>query len=682
MSQGPDAIRTFCRICEAHCGLVADVQEGRVVRVRPDRSHPVSQGYVCVKGTSAGEVHHDPERINYPMKRTPDGWQRIGWEQALAEIGAKVRALRRKHGKRCTALYTGNPTFFNAGATLWSTAFLEALGSPNHFASHSVDVNNKFHVATEMYGSSLVQPVPDFDHCRYLVCLGTNPMVSQMSVVHLPHALRTLQRIQERGGSVVIVDPRRTETAQRVGEHLPIRPGTDAVLLLGMLHTLSQESLDLQRVRTVAEGVDAFLAAAEPWPAERAASITGIEADRIRKLALDLLHAEGGALYMSTGVNMGPFGSLAYWLLQGLNLITGQLDRRGGLLVPPGAYPALSLARAVGLGGFDRHRTQADGWHRVAGAFPLGALADEIRVDRPDRIRALFVCAGNPVRSAPGDLAGALEELDLLVGIDLYVNDTTVKADYVLPATDMLERSDFALAHTLLQVHPHAQFTDPVVPPHKQRRAEWEIFRDLAKACGASLLSPSLCGLPAHLPITVDTVVAALLRWGGHTSLKALRQTPEGVMLPPTEPGSFLGKRVPRGRVQLAPEALVADLERLEASIHELTAPGLRLVGRRRRHRHNSWLPRRAEAPPTLLIHPEDAVARGIAMGDRVQVTAGDRQIEAVAELSEEVQPTVVVMPHGHEPPYDVNRLLPLTMEPVSGQMVFHAHTVNVAPSG
>ena len=414
---------TFCRICEAHCGLLADVEGDRVVAVRPDPEHPVSRGYVCIKGTSAGEVHHDPERLDQPMKRVGDTFEPIGWDRALTEIGQRVRQLRRAHGDRSIALYTGNPTFFNAGATLWSSAFLQALGSPNHFASHSVDVNPKFHVSTAMYGSSLVQPVPDFDRCRFFVCLGSNPMVSQMSVVHLPHALQTLQGIEQRGGRVVIVDPRRTETAQRVGEHVPIRPGTDAVLLLGMLHTLVADGLEVSGVRKVADGVDAFLATAEGWAPERVADITGVAAETVRDLARSLRDADGGALYHSTGVNMGPFGSLSAWLVQGLNLITGQLDRAGGLLVPTGAYPALRLAKWLGLGSFDAHRTRVAGWHRVAGAFPLGALAEEIQVDAPDRIRALFVCAGNPVRSDTSRLQPALDSLDLLVGIDLYRND-------------------------------------------------------------------------------------------------------------------------------------------------------------------------------------------------------------------------------------------------------------------
>ena len=680
MPEGREHV-TFCRICEAHCGLVVDVEDGESIgAVRPDRNHPVSQGYVCVKGTSAGRVHHDPTRLNHPQKRVGDDFVPISWAQALSEIGERVRALRATHGPRSVAMYTGNPTFFNAGATLWSGAFLESLGSPNLFASHSVDVNNKFHVATEMYGLSMVHPVPDLDHCKLFICLGSNPAVSQMSVVQVPHVRRRLTAIEKRGGRVIVVDPRRTETAATVGEHVAIRPGTDAVLLLGMLATLVADGLDDERFEQVADGTKAFLDAAEGWSAARAAAITGVSEEKIEDLARSLRDADGGALYMSTGINMGPFGSICAWLVQGLNLVTGQLDRRGGMLVPKGAYPALQLARWLGLGGFDAHRTLVNGWHRVAGAFPVGALAEEIEADHPERIRALFVCAGNPVRSVPGRLPAALDKLDLLVGIDLYRNDTTARADYLLPATDMLERSDFSLAHTLLQLDPHAQYTSAAVAPKAERRPEWRIFRDMARACGASPLGLTLCGLPGRLGLTLDGVLAGLLRWGGQTTLGKLRAAPRGVDLPATEPGSFLGKRVPRGRVNLAPASVLADLPRLQTWVEDReNGRGLQLIGRRRRTHHNSWLPRgRAEGPLALLIHPDDAAVRGITEGCLVRLRIREAELEAVAKLTADMMLGVVSLPHGAPEPYDVNRLIPLELEPVSGQAVLLGHAVEV----
>jgi formate dehydrogenase len=723
------SVRTFCRICEVHCGLVVDVDlvpgspgapaTERVTKVSPDRDHPVSKGYCCVKGLGLGALHHDPDRVDVPLKRVDGELVEISWEQALAEIGARVRGLVDEHGPRALALYQGNPTFFSLQGTLMSTAYVEALGSPNVFASHSIDVNTKFHVSTELYGLSLVHPVPDFEHLDLFVCLGSNPLVSQMSVLQVADAAGVLSAVTDRGGRVVIVDPRRTETARRVGEHLPIRPGTDAYLLAAVLHVLTVEvRVDLAAARRVARGVDELVAAAAPWTPERAAVVTGVPATTIRELATSYAAAsvgrggKGAVLYCSTGVNMGPFGSIAYWLIQGINLLCGNLDARGGLLVPRGAFDTVKLAGLVGLGSFDEHRTTDGRWHRVAGAFPVAALADEITTDHPDRVRALFVTAGNPVHSVPGGaLAEALPGLDLMVSVDLYRNETAAYANYVLPATDMLERSDFPASHQSLQIVPHAQWTPAVVEPLAQRRTEWQIFSDLALASGvrpwgttAAHALPRLNRLLARLPrspqVTADHLLAGLLRWGRRTTLGELRRRPEGVLLPPTEPGSFLGKRVatPDGLVDLAPADLLADLARLDAAEADLSRPGvLRLVGRRDRRSHNSWMHNNSHIRQpdgnTALMHPGDAAARGIVDGARIEVSSPTGAVEVAVSLTDDVAPGVVVVPHGwgHATSgarraqalagANINAVVPggaAQMDPVSGQAIMLAHEVEV----
>ena len=714
------SVRTFCRICEVHCGLVVDVEDGAdgtpptVVKVRPDREHPVSKGYCCVKGLGLGALHHDPDRLDTPLKRVDGELVPIGWDQALREIGERVRGLVDAHGGRSVALYQGNPTFFSLAHTLMSTAYVEALGSPNVFASHSVDVNTKFHVSTEMYGLSLVHPVPDLEHVELFVCLGSNPLVSQMSVLTVADAAGALQAIVARGGRVVTVDPRRTETARRVGEHVPIRPGTDAYLLAAFLQVLTAEvDLDLGPARRVARGVDEVVAAVQPWTPERAEAVTGVPAATIRELATAYAAADGAALYCSTGVNMGPFGSIAYWLIQTINLLGGNLDRRGGLLVPSGAFDTLRLSALLGLGRFDEHRTTDGRWHRVAGAFPVAALADEITTDHPDRVRALFVTAGNPVHSVPGGrLAAALPRLDLMVSIDVYRNETAAHADYVLPATDMLERSDFPASHQSLQVVPHAQWTPAVVPPLGERRTEWRIFSDLALASGvrpwgttAAHLLPGLNRLLARLPrrpqVGIDALLAVLLRWGRHTSMRELRRRPEGVLLPATEPGSFLGKRVatPDGLVDLAPADLVADLARLEAAEPGLSRTGvLRLIGRRDRRSHNSWMHNNPHISQpdgnAALLHPADAAERGIVDGAEVEVRGAAGVVRLPVALTDDVARGVVVVPHGwgHATTgprrarglggVNINDVIPggaAHMDPVSGQAVMLAHEVEVS---
>ena len=744
MSEAPaDGVRrqrTFCRICEVHCGLIAEVAPSaapgdpeRIVAVHPDREHPVSRGWCCVKGLGLGALHHDPARLDRPLKRVDGELVPISWEQANREIGARIRALVDEHGPRSVAMYQGNPTFFSMAGTLMSTAFLEALGSPNLFASHSIDVNTKFHVSTAMYGSPLAQPVPDLARTGFLLCLGSNPLVSQMSVITVADAAGVLGGIVERGGRVVIVDPRRTETAKRVGEHVAIRPGTDAYLLAAILQTVLTDeacapALDLDRARRVARGVDEAVAAVRDWTPERAAAVTGIEAERIRELARAYAAASAGAggpgaaAYCSTGVNMGPFGSLAAWLMQVLNLLTGNLDAAGGLLVPRGAFDALKLASLAGLGGFDELRTTDGRWHRVAGTFPVGVLADEITADHPDRIRALVVTGGNPVHSVPGGrLASALPELDLLVCVDIYPSETASYADYVLPATDMLERSDFPASHQPLQLVPHAQWTAPVVEPIGERRTEWQIFSDLARAAGVGVVGTTpahLMGLldrtvgpllrrlhrrfPAVPEVGPELLLATLLRWGRRTTLSELRRRPEGVLLPPTRPGSFLGRRVMTsdGLVDLAPAELLADLDRLDDREADLARPGvLRLIGRRDRRSHNSWM----HATPHIrqpdgnraLMHPSDAASRDIVDGAEVEISGGAGSVRLTVSLTEDVAPGVVCVPHGwghgrHGAERarslagaNINEAIPGGadhLEPVSGQAIMLAHEVDVRP--
>jgi anaerobic selenocysteine-containing dehydrogenase len=708
--------RTYCRICEAHCGLSVEVDEEtqRVGAVRPDREHLVSKGYCCVKGLGVGAMHDDEERLNYPMKRAGSRYERITWKQALEEIGSKVRKLRKEWGPRSIALYTGNPTYFSFQNILMSSAFLEALHSPNLFASHSVDNNNKLHVSTAMYGRSMVHPVPDLEHIEFFMCMGSNPVVSQMSMVQLPNALERLQRIEARGGRVVIVDPRRTETAQKVGEHVSIQPQTDAYLLMAMLHVIAHEDgIDLEPAKAIANGVEEFVAIAAPWTPERVAAVTGVDPSTIRELTRAYRNANGAALYMSTGVNMGPFGSIAYWLLQGLNLITGNIDRHGGLLVPRGPFDSLKLAGWLGLGSFNEHRTLRGDWHQVAGCFPVSALPGEIDNEDPRRIRALFVSAGNPVHSMPNGaaLAQAFEKLSLLVSIDIYRNETSAYADYLLPATDMLERSDYPASHSMLQVTPHAQYTPAIVRPKYERREEWRIFSDLALACGAKpwgkvgnvlpRINRLLARLPGELELTPDHVLALLMRWGGEVTLEQLKQEPGGVFLPPNEPGTFFGRRVASadGKVQLYPEDLASDLPRLHAEERRLRPqPGrLVLIGQRDRRSHNSWMHNsphiRQPSGNRALIHPEDAAALSIADGDEIEIQSQQGGVRVLARLSDEMRPGVIAVPHGwgHKsapvkraaalPGANINEVIPggqENLEPVSGMAIMMGHRVEV----
>ena len=717
--------KTYCRICEASCGLAVDIETDDtgselIRKITADADHPISKGYACIKGTSLAGLHHDPDRVNFPLKRVEgrEGdhcWEEISWEQAIDEIAAKARGLKLKHGANVLAHYTGNPSYANFKHILCTQDFITCLGSHQLYASHSIDLNNKFQVAADMFGVDVVHPVPDFAHMEFFMCLGGNPVISQMSVVSVINPLEKLQAIEERGGKVVIVDPRRTETASKVGEHVFIHPGTDAFFLLALLHVLHYElEFSAPFMDKYIEGVDTLVNAAREWTPERVAPISGIGSTVIRRIATQYHNANGAALYMSTGVNMGPFGSISYWVLQGINILSGNLDKRGGLLVPEGAVDWLALAQRIMSS--DPAVKTSQGWHRVAGCFPVAALPEEILCDNENRIRALFISAGNPAHSTPHpNWQKAMEQLELVVSVDIYINETAARyADYVLPATDMLERSDFPLSHVPLQVEPYAQYTRAVVQPQFARREEWTIFADLLLKIGAPLLSDKpllllaranaiLRRLPGNLRLTPDHMLRILLFLGKKVSLKQLLAHPEGITLPDHQPGTFLGKRFKKP-INFALERVAADLPRLnqyEKSIATTVGSHqqdtLTLIGRRSRKSHNSWMHNNPQIKQPISnsanINPEDAARMSLVSGDRVKVSSDYGAIELPLLITADIMPGVIAVPHGwgHNATSNqqsrrlagenINDVIPggaEHMEPVSGQAILLTHRVSV----
>jgi len=344
---GVETKHTFCRICEAACGLEVDVDGADVIAVRPDRSHVASRGYLCVKGPAYREVHGSPDRVLRPQRRTGETWRDESWDDALAAIGGRLREIRERHGRDAVGIYVGNPSAFSTTHAIFAQAFVTGLGTRHLFTAGSQDCNNKFVVAEAMYGSPALQPVPDLDHAGCVIVLGSNPAISQMSFANVPRPIERLTGIVERGGRVFIVDPRKTESVKSVGEHVPIRPGTDVFMLLSLLHVLGER--EAIRSRDGLRGADALAAVAKPWPPERTAGVTGVPAERVREMATAIIDARGASLYCSTGVNQGGQGTLAFWLAQAINAATGNLDRRGGAVVPPGLLDISRVEILVGI---------------------------------------------------------------------------------------------------------------------------------------------------------------------------------------------------------------------------------------------------------------------------------------------------------------------------------------------
>jgi formate dehydrogenase len=669
-------IPTYCRICEAACGLLAEVDEdGQVVRLRPDPEHPSSQGFVCAKGTRFAEVANHPTRLLYPQERLSDGrLLRVSWRDAMKRAGSELRDIIDNHGPNAVAIYIGNPVAFNALGAISALSLGRALGTRNVFGAGSQDCNNKFAGSRIVHGSPVIHPIPDLENAELAVMFGTNPAVSQSSFVHLTGGSLAFDRMKSRGGRTIWVDPRRTESAERWGEHLSIRPGADVWLLLALLRILGRGRADDES----AIGLNRLLAVASEITPERAAKVTGISAQRIKALARDIAETDRVTLHISVGVNQGPFGTLAYVVLQALAYVTGNLDAAGGLLFHPWAPIAADLARR---GGVDArgHRSRIGNFTTTMDTLPGAILADEILTEGPGRIRALIVLSGDPVRSIPGGdrLADAVASLDLLISVDLFENATGSTADLLLPATSWLERWDLATTTLILQTTGLVQWAGPVTDPPGETRSDFRILADLSAAAGRPLFGSSMVTRAlGRLPW--DRVLGGVSR-GLRASLGRFSPTfRHGLPAPEPQPGTYVGRgpRTP-GHVlrfwhpDLEPEA--ARLEAVEQTMTRANGRDFLLMGRRRRIGHNGWLhggTRGGRSDGSAWLHPDDMKRLGLSDGDQVQIETDAAEVTVPVRGRAQVAPRTVVFPHGLEGA-NVNALIPSGVEfveAISGQ--------------
>lgn len=684
-------VRTFCRVCEPACGLVAEVRDGALERLSPDKMHPVSRGYACHKGLFGADIHRDPDRLDYPQRRRADGTlERLSWEQAIAEIGIKLNDIRARHGAQSIAGYLGNPGAYNALLSDQWYAFFGMLGTDRLFNVNTQDCGNKFAGSEAVFGSVTVQPIPDFAHTRFLLLIGENPKVSQMSFVSLPAAMDTLQAIEARGGKVVFVNPRHVESAKQTGEWLPIRPDTDVYFLAALLVELDRQGFfDAEILARHGRNVQALRDFIQDYAPERVALATGIPAARMQALASEFGRAEGAAIHLSTGVNMGRQGTLAYWLMHMVSFVTGNLDRPGGNVQSVGYYTRRTRAGRNPRGEVEFIDTPLGRIRRPQPpVFPVpGNLLPDLIMADAQSIRALVVCAGNPVLSMGGEerLRAALPHLELLVVIDLYRNATGEYAHYLLPATDAFEREDANVVATGLQVTPYVQYTPAVIAPRAERRPEHEVLQDLAV----------VMGLAPEGDATVDPwgKFAHMLRSRG-IELSALKAR-QIIEFGAHEYGRFHAEHLQTAdqKVDCCPALFRERFATLAQEFEDLraeTAGTLKLISRREARMMNSWyanLPRlrtRTNSFNPLYVHPEDARARGLAEGATARLHNDWGDITVTVRLDADLMPGVVAIAHGwgHQaspgmrvaqasPGVNCNRLLPTgagSFDPLSGQ--------------
>ena len=653
----PETHYRACNLCEAICGLEITHQAGQVLRIVGDLADPFSRGHICPKAVGLQDIYEDPNRLRYPLRRTATGaWEVVDWDTALDEVAARLRQVRAQHGPHATAWYAGNPTVHNSGTQLSAPSFLKALGSRSLFSASSVDQLPHHFAAWQLFGHPLLLPVPDLDRTDYWLILGANPLVSNGSLMTAPDVANRLKAIQARGGKVVVIDPRRTETAARADEHHFIRPGTDVFLLLAMTQVLFAENLvRLGRLAEFTDGLAELQAAVAEFTPEAAADATGIDAATIRRLARELAAAGRGVCYGRVGVSVQEFGGLCLWLVSVLNILTGHLDEPGGAMF---ATPALDiLGKPQVYARYDRYRSRVRGIPEFMGELPVAVLAEEILTPGPGQLRAVVTSCGNPVLSTPNgrQLDEALAGLDFMVSLDIYLNETTRHAHYILPPATGLETAHYDVSFHALAIRNTARYSEPLFAKSPDQRYDWEILDGLRQR-----LEAGDAEAPAAPPENPETKIDLGLRYGAYgpqgLSLAKLRENPHGLDLGPLQPRLPQTLRTPGQRIALAPPLLLADLARARQALAAppALAPGqLLLVSRRELRSNNSWmhnLPRllKGRNRCTLHLHPQDAAARHLTEGQLVRVRSRVGTIELPLELTEAMMPGVASMPHGY----------------------------------
>jgi anaerobic selenocysteine-containing dehydrogenase len=727
----------ICPLCEACCGLELTVDGDRVKSVRGDPEDRFSEGFVCPKGAALGELHADPDRLRAPMVRKDGVHVEVTWDEAFAEIARRLPPIVNAHGPSAVAMVLGNPTAHKAGLLLYGARLARALGTTNVFSASTLDQMPKQLASGWMFGHWLSVAVPDLPRTELLVVLGANPMASNGSMWTVPDFRGKAKALQARGGRLVVIDPRRTETAALADRHLFIRPGADAFLLLGIVHALFDENLvKLGRAAPHVAGVDEVRAAVKDFAPERVAARCGIEAADIRGLARDLAGTERAALYGRIGTCTQAFGTLASWLIDVVNTLTGHLDEPGGVMFPTAPAFAANTLGAPGSGKgvtVGRRKSRVSGAPEVFGELPMGCLAEEIETPGDGQVRALIALACNPVLSAPNGprLAAALQKLELMISLDIYLNETSRHAHVILPGFSSLAEPHFDVAFPQLAWRNAARYSPALFTPPAGHPAEWEMLVRLigiVRGRGADVDVRALDDELAADDVRrtagpfADAVLAATRELSGPGRLfeLALRAGPYGDRFGANPDGLTLAKvraaprgvdlgelvprlpdllRTPSGKVELAPPALVADVARARAEL-DSPPPALVIIGRRHMRTNNSWmhnLPMLAKGPfhGAALVHPTDAARLGLKDGARARIARADRAIEVTVEVSSDMMPGVVSLPHGwgHDQPgtrmrvakerpgANLNALLDESLrDPLSGNAVLGGVAIEMTP--
>ncbi len=672
-------VHKTCNLCEATCGLLIDVEDNKVVKIRADEQDPFSRGHICPKAFALQEIQEDPDRLKFPVRRTKDGWEKISWDEALEECAEQLARIQSKYGENSIASYMGNPSAHNFGAVLYGLPFLKTLHSRNKYSASSVDQNPKHASSLFLFGNILSIPIPDLDRTDFLLILGANPLTSNGSVMTAPDIRTRLSDIRKRGGKIVVVDPRRTETAKIADEHVAIRPGNDGLLLASLINVIFAENLQKTGPATKhLADVDSLKLKVAPFTPEAVASSVGLTADGIRKLARDFAGAPTAACYGRIGTCLHEFGTLSSWLVDALNLVTGNLDRPGGAMFTTPAVDLLGSAPALGLKGhYHLWKSRVRGAPEFNGELPAACLAEEILTPGEGQVRGFYSMAGNPVLSTPNGkkLEEALQSLEFYVAVDIYINETTRFANIILPPTWSLEHDNYEVAFHMFAVRNTSKYSPQVIKPEPGTMHESEILADLnlrltekkAKNPAVRLAARTarkLKALPGPRRI-LDTLLRTgrygdkFLPWKDGLTLKKLEENPKGIDLGPLVPALDRVLQTKDKKIHLSHPLMDAELDRLKAHLAKTSADAkkadqgaLLLIGRRDLRTNNSWAHNakslvKGGVRCDLIMNPGDAEKLGLSNHEQVKIKSRVGQVVTRLTVSDEIMQGVVSLPHG-----------------------------------
>jgi anaerobic selenocysteine-containing dehydrogenase len=687
----------ICPICEATCGLELDISGREVKAVRGDQNDIFSEGYLCPKGVAVQDLDSDPDRLRHPMIRSGNEWRKASWEEAFQLIDKKLNQIISESGRNAVSLYLGNPIVHNTSLSLYSPVLRSALRTQNVYTASSVDQIPKQLVSGLLFGNGMSIPIPDIDRCSHLLILGANPLVSNGSMMTAPNFGERLKRLQARGGKVIVIDPYKTKTAKMADEHQFIQPGSDAFLLFAMLHVLIEENLtELNISEDLIEGLEEVKQAAKLFSPEKVADRCGISAENIRKLTRDFAHADSAVIYGRIGTCTQEFGSLASWLPEVIHILTGNMDCEGGVMFTTPAHGSPNSKGAPGKGrGFKtgRYRSRVRDFPEIMGEFPVVCLSEEIETEGEGQIRAMITVAGNPVISNPNSqrIEAAIQSLDFMVSLDIYLNETTRHADVILPGLSPLENSHYDLIFSQLAIENHARYSPALFEKPDDLNYEWETILTLAGILYGMGTDINRSKMDDDIMLKLiqreakneeslihgreaseilgelkpssgpDRMIDFMLRTGPHgegfgkneegISLEKLKENPHGINFGPMKPRLPEMLRTRSGKIELAPKLILEDIERLKKSMDNSSGE-LVLIGKRDLRSNNSWMhniPRLVSGKTrcVMQIHPDDARKHDIQDGEIATLTSRVGTIKITALVTEDITPGVVSIPHG-----------------------------------